>query len=119
MKISCGGIYLQPWPVNFDASMFLQPVMRNVAHHADNLAPRLIFALEAQPSPKRRVHVTPEMIAHKLIVDHDHRRRVERVSFGQHMSRQKRNAERTAATFIDEQGECHRPLDRIRRLWLA
>src|SRR5205809_233218 len=51
------GTHLQPWLINFGACVFLQAVMRNMPHDADDLAPRLVVAFETQPPPKRGVYV--------------------------------------------------------------
>ena len=39
--------HLQPRPVNFAAGVFLQTVMRGVAHDSDDLAPRFVGAFKA------------------------------------------------------------------------
>src|SRR5262245_11698425 len=102
--------HLQPWLVDFGARVFLQTVMRNVAHDADDLAPRLAFTFEAQPSSKRGVYVAAEMNADKLIVHQDYRRRIAGVSLGQHTPSEKRNAKRLAEIFVNEVRERHWPL---------
>ena len=68
--------------------------MRDVAHYADDLAPRLVLAFEAQPSSKRGVYVAAEMNADKFIVHQNYRRRIVRVSLAQHAPSEKRNAKR-------------------------
>src|SRR5439155_685613 len=75
MKTVVTGNNCSPWPVNFAASVFLQAVMRNVAHDDNNLAPRLVIAFEPQPSPERRADVAAELNAHKFILHQNHFRR--------------------------------------------
>src|SRR5215470_7206849 len=102
--------HLQPWLINFGACVFLQTIMRNVAHHANNLTPRLAVVFKAQPSSKRGVYVAAEMNADKFVVHQNYRRRIVRVSLAQHAASEKRNAERLAKIFVNEVQERHWPL---------
>ena len=93
--------------------------MRDVPYHAYNLTPRLVVSLEAQPSPERRMQISPEMDAHKLIVYQDHRRRIGPVCFAHHSSGKKRNGKRAAKIFVNVVRERYGPLQLVRGLGLA
>src|SRR5215475_12285561 len=108
--------HLQPWLINFGACVFLQTIMRDVAHDANNLTPRLAVVFEAQPPSKRGVYVAAEMNADKLVVHQNYRRRIVSVPLAQHAPSEKRNAKGLAEIFVNEVRERHCPLDRICRL---